>query len=112
MYFINYRQELNQMKSNQVASQRYIDELQTGSKHAAQNLEARYQAEVDAHQRDVVALQGQIQYHAARAQSLQATLDTMQVNPVQVNIYFFLIPKSHKNTANDINRFFSLSKSV
>jgi len=68
------RVDLNGARNTTVQSQRYVNELEAQRKQ----LEARLHAEIEGHQRYVATLQGQIQYHATRAQGLQASLDNVQ----------------------------------
>ena len=76
-----FRQELNNLKTAHVQTQRYVSDQESQRKH----LEARLHAEMETHSRYVQTLQGQIQYHSSRAQSLQHSLDSLsaqQVNQV------------------------------
>jgi len=68
------RVDLNGARNTTVQSQRYVNELEAQRKQ----LEARLHAEIEGHQRYVATLRGQVQYHATRAQGLQASLDNVQ----------------------------------
>jgi len=68
------RVDLNGARNTTVQSQRYVNELEAQRKQ----LEARLHAEMEGHQRFTATLQGQIQYHATRAQGLQVSLDNVQ----------------------------------
>ena len=58
-----------------------MNDLEVQRKH----LEQRLQHEVDNNRSIVATLQGQIQYHAQRAQGLQATLDSVQQQQAHVD---------------------------
>ena len=79
--FFASRVDLNGARNTTVQSQRYVNELEAQRKQ----LEARLHAEIEGHQRYVATLQGQIQYHATRAQGLQASLDNVQQQQVIKN---------------------------
>ena len=75
-----FRVELNGSRNTTVQSQRYVNDLEAQRKQ----LEARLHAEAENHKHYINTLQGQIQYHATRAQGLQVSLDSVQQQ--QVNI--------------------------
>jgi len=68
------RVELNGSRNTTVQSQRYVNDLEAQRKQ----LEARLHAEAENHKHYINTLQGQIQYHATRAQGLQVSLDSVQ----------------------------------
>jgi len=76
------RQELNNLKTAHVQTQRYVSDQESQRKH----LEARLHAEMETHSRYVQTLQGQIQYHSSRAQSLQHSLDSLSAQQVNQQI--------------------------
>ena len=78
--FLIFRVELNGSRNTTVQSQRYVNDLEAQRKQ----LEARLHAEAENHKHYINTLQGQIQYHATRAQGLQVSLDSVQQQ--QVNI--------------------------
>ena len=65
------RQELNQSKSQNVAGQRMLEEVQGRLQHDLSGAQARLQQEMDAHQRDVTHMQGQLQFQITHAGTLQ-----------------------------------------
>ena len=69
-----FRVELNGSRNTTVQSQRYVNDLEAQRKQ----LEARLHAEAENHKHYINTLQGQIQYHATRAQGLQVSLDSVQ----------------------------------
>ena len=75
------RHELNMYRalarSNQVQSQRYINDLGAQKK----TVETQLQHALEDRQRLGSHLQGQIDYHATNAQRLQATLENLQNQP-------------------------------
>ena len=71
---------MNGSRNTTVQSQRYVNDLEAQRKQ----LEARLHAEAENHKHYINTLQGQIQYHATRAQGLQVSLDSVQQQ--QVNI--------------------------
>ena len=75
-----FRVELNGSRNTIVQSQHYVNDLEAQRKQ----LEARLHAEAENHKHYINTLQGQIQYHATRAQGLQVSLDSVQQQ--QVNI--------------------------
>lgn len=72
------RQELNQLKTAHVQTQRYVSDQESQRKH----LEARLHGEMENHQRYVQTLQNQIQYHSTRANGLQHSLDSLSAQQV------------------------------
>merc|ERR1712192_31845 len=68
------RVELNGSRNTTVQSQRYVNDLEAQRKQ----LEARLHAEAENHKHYINTLQGQIHYHATRAQGLQVSLDSVQ----------------------------------
>merc|ERR1711971_1320284 len=68
-------------RNTSVQSQRYVNDLEAQRKQ----LEARLHAEAENHKHYINTLQGQIQYHATRAQGLQVSLDSVQQQ--QATIY-------------------------
>ena len=72
--FLIFRVELNGSRNTTVQSQRYVNDLEAQRKQ----LEARLHAEAENHKHYINTLQGQIQYHATRAQGLQVSLDSVQ----------------------------------
>ena len=73
-----FRHELNTARSNQVQSQRYINDLGAQKK----TVETQLQHALEDRQRLGSHLQGQIDYHATNAQRLQATLENLQNQPL------------------------------
>ena len=71
--FLYFRHELNQSRTTQVQSQqRYVNELES----AKRTFEAQLHQEHESQKNLVVNLQGQVQFHMSRANSLQATIGT------------------------------------
>merc|ERR1711971_915306 len=68
------RVELNGSRNTTVQSQRYVNDLEAQRKQ----LEAGLHSEAENHKHYINTLQGQIQYHATRAQGLQVSLDSVQ----------------------------------
>ena len=71
---------MNGARNTTVQSQRYVNDLEAQRKQ----LEARLQGDNENHQRFIATLQGQIQYHATRAQNLQVSLDSVQQQQVRI----------------------------
>ena len=79
--FLYFRHELNQSRTTQVQSQqRYVNELES----AKRTFEAQLHQEHESQKNLVVNLQGQVQFHMSRANSLQATIGTFFIA-----IFFF-----------------------
>ena len=72
-----FRHELNQSRTTQVQSQqRYVNELES----AKRTFEAQLHQEHESQKNLVVNLQGQVQFHMSRANSLQATIGNFLYN--------------------------------
>ena len=82
---------MNGSRNTTVQSQRYVNDLEAQRKQ----LEARLHAEAENHKHYINTLQGQIQYHATRAQGLQVSLDSVQQQQVN-NIFLKNVKKYQK----------------
>ena len=82
--FLYFRHELNQSRTTQVQSQqRYVNELES----AKRTFEAQLHQEHESQKNLVVNLQGQVQFHMSRANSLQATIGTFFIAIFFLQLY-------------------------
>ena len=93
-----FRVELNGSRNTTVQSQRYVNDLEAQRKQ----LEARLHAEAENHKHYINTLQGQIQYHATRAQGLQVSLDSVQQ---QVQQQVKIISKNAKIRTDFVRKY-------